>query len=773
MGEVVLKNMEDLSAGHASVLGGGCCTSGAMALNEASSPAADYSEFISADPAAFVETDEDGNDMLYMLVENMHCANCIKTIEQTLQSDPAVLDARVNFSTRRLFLRWRADGTSVGDLVRPVIALGYPLAPYNPAMIKSAAAEENTRLLRALAVAGFAAANVMLLSVSVWAGLFSEDMGPATRDFLHWISAMIALPAVAYAGQPFFKSALGALRAGRVNMDVPISLAVILAAGMSLAETIQSGEHVYFDASVTLLFFLLIGRYLDNAARSKARSAAERLLLLKSVAATIIMPDGNRKTVPVEAVTPGALVQIMTGDRLPVDGVVATGQSDLDVSLITGESLPCSVKAGDDVFAGTLNLTAPMEIKATKTGDNTLLGDIVRLMEAAEQGRAKYVRLADRIAGYYAPAVHLLAAMTFVGWWIFSGSWQIALMQAVAVLIITCPCALGLAVPVVQVVASGRLLVKGILVKSADGLERLAQVDVVVFDKTGTLTEGRLDLINHNEISQKNLDLAACLACNSRHPLAMAVMRISNGAGRHLEVEECPGLGLRAVIDGEEVRLGSRLFCDVGEENAADKPPGPELWLRVSDNDAIQFRFKDRLRSGAKATIDKLIAQGFIVELLSGDRSVVAEELAESLGIEIWHAQQKPEDKVLRLKALADRGHKVLMVGDGLNDAPALAAAHVSLSPSSAADISQTAADFVFQGRDLSAVTETIHVARAARRLVFQNFSLAFLYNVIAVPLAILGVVTPLIAAVAMSASSLIVCLNSLRLRLERVGAAR
>ncbi|MEX1037124.1 MAG: heavy metal translocating P-type ATPase [Sneathiella sp.] len=768
MAEVALEKRESLRVDRTHDLGAGCCSGGGLALAAVSTPGDDYTDFVSADPSAFVETDQDGNAMLHMLVENMHCANCIKMIEQTLKSNDAVLDARVNFSTRRLFLRWRSGEAEVGDLVRSVIALGYPLTPYNPEMIRSAAAEENTRLLRALAVAGFAAANVMLLSVSVWAGLFSDDMGPATRDFLHWVSAMIALPAVAYAGQPFFKSALGALRAGRVNMDVPISLAVILAAGMSLAETIQSGLHVYFDASVTLLFFLLIGRYLDNAARSKARSAAERLVMLKAVAATLILPDGSRKTVPVEAVTPGSRVQIMTGDRLPVDGVVAAGQSELDVSLITGESLPTVVNAGDNVFAGTFNLSAPLEVRATKTGDNTLLGDIVRLMEAAEQGRAKYVRLADRIAGYYAPAVHILAAATFVGWWIFAGSWQVALMQAVAVLIITCPCALGLAVPVVQVVASGRLLLKGILVKAADGLERLAEVDVIVFDKTGTLTEGRLDLVNRDDIPEETLNLAARLARNSRHPLAMAVARVGSAVGSHLAVTECPGLGLKAVCSGEEVRLGNREFCSVAALDNSGFPPGPELWLRAGQREAVQFRFKDRLRPGAHAAINKLKSRGYAIEILSGDRTEVVEELATALGVENWRAQQKPEDKVNRLKSLVAKGNKPLMVGDGLNDAPALAAAHVSLSPASAADISQTAADFVFQGRDLLAVPETIYVACVARRLILQNFSLAFLYNAIAIPLAVAGIVTPLIAAIAMSASSLVVCLNSLRLRLER-----
>jgi len=765
MGEIALGTTPDLNPERRHDIGGDCCVGGATALAGAYSPAADYQDFVSADPVAFVAKDEDGNAMLHLLVENMHCANCIRNIEGTLKANPAVLEARVNFSTRRLFLRWRQASAEPGDLLRPVIALGYPLTPYNPEMMRSASAEEDRRLLKALAVAGFAAANVMLLSVSVWAGLFSEDMGPATRDFLHWISALIALPAVAYAGQPFFKSAAAALRGGRLNMDVPISLAVVLAAGMSLAETIQSGEHAYFDASVTLLFFLLIGRYLDKAARNKARSAAERLLLLKSVAATVIHPDGSRSTIPVEAVTPGSRVQVALGERLPVDGVVFKGRSELDVSLVTGESLPATVATGDEVYAGTLNLSAPIEVRATKTGDDTLLGDIVRLMEAAEQGRAKYVRLADRIAEFYAPAVHILAALTFIGWWAFGPGWQVALLQAVAVLIITCPCALGLAVPVVQVVASGRLLSKGILVKAADGLERLAQVDTIVFDKTGTLTEGRLDLVNAVDISESDLNLAARLAQSSRHPLAVAVARAGNGSGSDLNVEEIPGRGLKADVDGREVRLGSREWCGIEASRNDGLETRPELWLAGEGREPIQFYFRDRLRAGATEAISYLKNQGYAVELLSGDRQGVVEELATVVGIDNWRAQQKPEEKVARLNALRADGCKVLMVGDGLNDAPALAAAHASISPSSAADISQTAADFVFQGRELSAVPEVLKVAKFSRSLVLQNFSLAFLYNAIAIPLAVAGFVTPLFAAIAMSASSLIVCLNSLRLK--------
>ena len=765
MGEVINPVDRTSFVGVRRDIAGNCCSGGAFALSQANSPAADFENFITADPSAFVETDEDGHAVLHLLVENMHCATCIQTIENTLRAQEAVIGARVNFSTRRLVVRWDQEKADAAELLKPVIEYGYPLTPYNSAMMQSASEEENKRLLKALGVAGFAAANVMLLSVSVWAGLFSDDMGTATRDFMHWLSALIAMPAVAYSGQVFFRSAIGALKNGRTNMDVPISLGVILAVGVSLSETIQSGEHAYFDAAVSLLFFLLIGRYLDSQARSKARSAAERLLMMKAVAATVIEEGGTHRSVPVDNVTPGTLVHISVGDRFPVDGDIEEGQTSIDNSLVTGESLPIGAGKGDPVYAGTLNLSAPLKVRATKTGDNTLLGDIVRLMENAEQGRAKYVRIADRIAEYYAPVVHTLAAITFAGWWLLGSDWQVALLHGVAVLIVTCPCALGLAVPVVQVVASGRLLQRGVLVKAADGLERLARINTVVFDKTGTLTEGRLDLINGSDIPVKTLTYAAQIAKASRHPLAQALVRAAgNVSGDAGDVQEHPGQGLSLNTPTGEVRLGSRSWVGLDEGDATPSDC-PEIWLVEPNKTAVQFLFEDTLRPDVIETISALQKQGLHVELLSGDRELVAAKVATEAGITHWTSEVRPEQKVTHLEALKASGRNVLMVGDGLNDAPALTAADVSISPASAADVSQTAADFVFQGRSLTAILETIKVARFSDRLVKQNFGLAFGYNVVTVPLAIFGVVTPLIAAIVMSASSLVVVANSLRLK--------
>jgi Cu2+-exporting ATPase len=720
------------------------------------------------DTALYETENPDGTRELHLMVDGLQCAACVWLIEQVLARQPGIIEARVNMTTRRLRLRWNPAETGAQRLTGAVTTLGYRLAPFDARRIAETMDREDRALLKAMAVAGFAAGNVMLLSVSVWAGHVSA-MGPATRDLFHWISALIALPAVAYAGLPFFRSARAALASGRLNMDVPISLGVVLAAGMSLAATVQGQPHAYFDAAVTLLFFLLVGRFLDRRARSRARSAAENLLALNATAVNLIEPSGERRAMAPERIKPGDRIAVAAGERIGVDGTVAQGRSDVDTALVTGESVPGAVGPGACVFAGTLNLTGPIEVVATAAGGSTLLAEIVRLMENAEQGRGAYRRLADRVSRAYAPVVHLLALGTLAGWLAAGAGWQASMTAAVAVLIITCPCALALAVPAVQVVTTGRLLRAGVLVKSADALERLAAVDTVVFDKTGTLTEGRPVLRNPGDVAADDLRLAAAMTGASRHPLARALAAAAPSASVIAGLREIPGLGLEAETAEGTVRLGSRAFCGVADD---DRSVSPELWLSRPGRAPVRFAFEDALRPGAAATLSVLKKLGVGVTLLSGDRPAAVADVARRLGIVDWSARCSPVAKTQRLAALTAEGQRVLMVGDGLNDAPALAAAAASMSPAGAADISQNAADIVWQGRSLDAVAETLAAARLARRLARQNIALAVAYNLLAVPLAMAGAMTPLIAAAAMSSSSLLVSLNALRARRKHVRVA-
>lgn len=706
-------------------------------------------------------------NVLQLAVPDMHCGMCMRTVEETLSAMPAVEAARVNLSAKRVTVILKDKLSNAEPYIEALKDAGFDARPLIT-HTDEAQAQLDRDYLKRLGVAGFAAANVMLLSVSVWSG-HSGDMPASMQTLFHWLSAVIALPAVAYAGKPFFSSARKAIAARRLNMDVPISLGVTLATGMSLYQTIRGSEQVYFDAAITLLFFLLIGRALDQRMRVRAAGAAQNLLALRTPATSVIGPDGGIMRIATNDVRPGMRILVAAGERIPVDARVTKGVTDIDQSLMTGESRPQSVGPGDKVYCGTINLGAPFEAEVTAIADNTLLAEIARLMETAEQARGKYVRLADRAARLYAPAVHALGAATFAGWMVAGYGWEQALTAAIAVLIITCPCALALAVPAVQVVATSRLFRKGVVLKAADGLERLSEVDTIVLDKTGTLTLGEPRLVDPQSVSDTVLSKAAALAAHSRHPYSKAV--VAAAKSRRLAtpviegIEEVAGAGLKAVVDGSEWRLGSARFCAVDRGDDA----GQTLWLRIGGDAPVALSMRDELRPDAQAVVAQLKAAGYGMEILSGDRIETVADVARAAGIETWAGEQQPGDKIRRIEALAGQGRKVLMIGDGLNDAPALAAGHASMSPASAADISQTAADAVFQGEALSPIVEALAVAKGAHRRAMENFSIAIGYNAIFVPLAVVGYVTPLIAAIAMSGSSLAVTANALRLSRQRL----
>jgi Cu2+-exporting ATPase len=695
-------------------------------------------------------------------VPAVHCGTCITTVEHALMALPQVERARVNLSTKRVSVVWResVDGleTDPVSLPRTIASTGYESHLFTAA--EEASDSLRNQLIRAVAVSGFAATNIMLLSVSVWSGAEAS-----TRDLFHWISAMIAAPALIYAGRFFYQSAWSVLKHGRTNMDVPIAIGITLSYAASLWETIHHGEHAYFDATASLLFFLLIGRTLDHVMRDRARSAISGLARLSPRGAMVIGDDGAQDYRAVEDIKVGDHIAIAAGDRIPVDGVVIAGESDLDVSIVNGESAPASVRSGSAVQAGTLSLTGSLTISATATVTNSFLAEIIHLMEAAEGGRARYRRIADRAAQFYSPAVHLLAITSFVTWGLYDGDWKHAMMVAIAVLIITCPCALGLAVPVVQVVAAGRLFKAGIMVKDGSAMERLAQIDAIAFDKTGTLTLGRPRLVDGPQVSAEAFAVAAGLAAHSRHPLSRALWSAYTLQPRAFDgVREVPGAGVEAITSDGVWRLGNRPFACGEAKLDIIANPYSEVVLSRDGTEVATFHFEDIARPRAEHAIRQLKAAGFRLGILSGDKAVVVAKLARELGIESWRSGLSPRQKAEACAEAASQGSKLLMVGDGINDAPALAAAHVSMAPATAADVGRQAADFVFMRDGLEAVPFAIEASRRAGRLIRENFALAIGYNVVAVPIALLGYATPLIAAVAMSTSSIIVVANALRL---------
>lgn len=695
---------------------------------------------------------------IMLSVPDAHCALCISTVEGDLETMPGVRSARLNLTLRRVAVEADLE-VSAEDICTRLEAIGYPAFELDPGQLSMTETDRQGReLLMRLGVAGFSMMNIMLLSVAVWSG--ATD---ATRDLFHLVSAMIALPTVAFAGQPFFRKAWAGVKARRLDMDFPISLAILLATGMSLYETLNSGHHAYFDAAVMLTFFLLAGRYLDFRTRAVARSAAQELAALE-VPRAIRLSDGVEQTVPVAALKPRDLVMVRPGGRIPVDGIIVAGTSELDRSLLTGETLPVVVGADTEVGAGAVNLTGPLTVQVTAAGKDSSLHRMAELVAVAENARNRYTTLAERAARMYSPSVHLLAFGAFLVWmWLSGGDARLALNIAAATLIITCPCALGLAVPAVVTAASGKLFRTGLLIKDGSALERLAEVDTVVFDKTGTLTMGAPEPVNLDALTRQELEIGAALGAASAHPLAQALAQAARAMGiipvTLDEVAEVPGRGVQAMWRGTRVRLGRANW--VGTEPL----DVTAAYLAIGANPPRAIAFADRLRDGAAEAVSAFQAQGKRVKLISGDVPGAVSDLAARLGIEDWSAEALPEDKAAAINAVQEAGGKVLMVGDGLNDTVALAAAHVSISPANALDAARVASDIVLLGQSLAPLPEAQSVSGRAVRRIRENFAVSFGYNIVAVPIALVGLASPLLAALAMSLSSITVALNALRLR--------
>ena len=722
---------------------------GALGLTASGAMAEDFS--------AFVRAQADGSSAIDIAVRGARCANCMAKIEGGVRAISGVTEARLNLSTGKLHVAWKKNAVAPLAVLQRLRALGYEAMPFDAAASLKSGTDEGRYLLRCLAVAGFGTVFVVGLTDSVWYG--GGDMSAATRDLFFWLAAAVSVPVTLFAAQPFVKSALKALLGRQTNMDVPISAAILLSLALSLYQTATHAQHTFFDAAVMLAFLLLIGRYLDFLLRDRARGAAQHLVTLQSALARRLRATGDVETVAARELKPGDRVLLASGERVPADGVLEDADAQADVSLVTGESQPVAMRCGQILRAGSINVGRPIVIRASASVDDSLVADLARLLEAGQQTRSLYVRLADRAARAYVPFVAISALIVCAGWLVTGAGWPLALTNAIAVLIITCPCALGLAVPAVQIVATGRLFSRGVFVKSGDALERLAEIDVAVFDKTGTLTLGTPQLENNAAIPPGTLEQAARLARASRHPLSRALAAAAGEGPIAADVHEVAGSGLEAVIDGERCRLGNAAWCGLGAV-----AQGGELWFRRSESAPVRFDFRDHIRPETRQTIADLGARHVAVEMLTGDHAQPAAQIAGQAGIARWRADVGPKEKAEYLQNMRARGRHTLMVGDGINDAGALALAHVSIAPGSAADVSQLAADLILRGDSIAPIVEAIDVARKARRLVIQNFAFAAVYNLAAIPLAAFGLVTPLVAAAAMAGSSLVVTLNALRL---------
>ena len=717
---------------------------------------------------------------IHLLVEGIHCAACVWLIERGLQRQPGVLSAEVNLTTKRLHLRWNNERSKLSDLIRALARIGYSAVPYDPESAEGAIKKANRAMLYRLFFAGFGMMNMMWISIALYSGANKDEF----RDFFHWMGLALATPTLLYAGFPFFRGAFGGLRGGHLTMDLPIALGLSVTYLYSLYVTItanQTGE-VYFDTVTNLTFVILIGRYLEGMFRHQAVSATKRLMELQPRVA-IVMRDGQEQMTPIRGVKPGDQVLIKPGYKVPVDGVVLEGQSAIDESMLSGESVPVSKSVGAQVSAGTVNTDGALLVEVSTQLQDTTLAKIIRLVEEAQSSKAPIQRIADRIVPWFVLVTMICATLTFFIW--NGRDFEVALMAATSVLIITCPCALGMATPMAIAVASGLGAKYGILVKNGLVLETLSKVTHFVFDKTGTLTEGRMSVAQIHTAGgagqQDALRLAAAVERYSEHSIARAI--VAQAEAQQLDFRGCaatgfratPGMGVAAVLDGKLLLLGSAAWMaqqgialDAGLQAQAHELESGAMSCVHLAQDGVHlaiFALADKLREDAQQLVNELRAAGIAMTLLSGDRKLVAEAIARQLGGMEVIAEVLPQDKDRVIQQLQHAGAIVAMVGDGVNDAPALIRADVGIALGSGTDVSVESADIVLMHNELDKVRLATLLSRRTLRTIKQNIGLSFIYNAIMVPLAMMAKVSPLVAAITMPISSLIVIGNAARIR--------
>ncbi|MCX4188289.1 heavy metal translocating P-type ATPase [Methylophaga sp. OBS4] len=714
---------------------------------------------------------------IHLLVEGIHCAACVWLIEHALAKQPGVLNAEVNLTAKRLKLRWDNHKTSLSKILHALAQIGYAAVPFDPETAEGALARRHRGLLYRMAFAGFAMMNLMWISIALYSG---ADQG-AFRNWFHWIGFLIATPTLFYSGYPFIRNGLIGLRRRYLTMDLPIAIGASATYFYSTYVTMTdsvTGE-VYFDTVVNFLFVILVGRYLEAISKRQALSATRRLLELQPKLATRV-EGGETRIVPIRSVQIGDLLLVKPGEKVPVDGIIEYGQSAVDESMLTGESLPVPKQENDQVVAGSINGEGAFKVRAQQVLRNTALAKIVALMDEAQASKAPIQRIADRIVPWFVLVTLTLATITFVYW--LSFDFETALLAATSVLVVTCPCAFGLATPMSVAVATGVGASRGVLVKQGAALERLSQVNHFVFDKTGTLTEGKLqvtDIQSFHGLDEKELlRLAASVEQHSEHGIADAICYSAEKNGLKLSANSrfnsTPGKGVQAVVDNKRVMVGTRAWLQTQalEINAEQSQRLSELEQRgvscvliaVEENIEGLLGLVDTLREDAAETVQNLIKSNIAVTVLSGDRQAVVAAVTAGLGQIDRKAEVLPRDKSDVIRQLQQNGDVVAMVGDGVNDAPALIQADVGIAMASGTDVSVASADVVLSHQELNKVAEARQLAARTLRTIRQNIVLSISYNVIMVPLAMMALVSPLVAAITMPISSLLVIGNAARI---------
>ncbi|MDD5393011.1 MAG: heavy metal translocating P-type ATPase [Thiothrix sp.] len=704
-----------------------------------------------------------------LILEGIVCAACVWLNENHVKQLAGILEFRINYSTHRATLKWDNSIIHLSDVLKAISEIGYHAHPFDPGRLESLQKKEKSVALRRIAVAGLGMMQVMMIAVAMYIGAVS-DMDTGMRDFLRWISLIMTTPVVFYSSQVFFTSAWRDLRRRRFGMDVPVSLAIGIAFSASVWATVTGGGEVYFDSVSMFTFLLLSGRYLEMAARHKAGQVAEELVRLMPATATRVR-DGEQEVIPVSQLEAGDHVLIRPGEVVPADGMVIDGASSTNESLLTGESLPCQKHVGDALVGGTVNIESPLTMRVEKVGDNTVLASIIRLLERAQSEKPELARMAEKVASRFVPIILVIAAGVFFWWYQHEPSQ--AFWIALSVLVVTCPCAFSLATPAALTAATGLLTSKGVLTTRGHALETLARINHIIFDKTGTLSHGQLEVVGFQVLGNATTSfckhVAAGLETASEHPVAHAIIRLSDSPAVFTNLTSESGRGVKGIYQQKRYRIGTESFVreltGVNLPETTRNTERSEIFLGSEDGWLALISLADRLREEAASVVQELRALGVDVTLLSGDAPTVVEGVAQQLGIPHAFGGQLPEGKLAYLKKLQEQGAVVAMVGDGVNDAPVLAGAQVSIAMGSGSQLAQASADMVLLSENLHQLPFAVQTSRRMQTIIKQNFAWTILYNLLAIPLAACGIISPWMAAIGMSASSLIVVLNALRLK--------
>ena len=713
-----------------------------------------------------------------LILEGIVCAACVWLNERNVKLLEGVIDFRVNYSTHRASLKWDNNKIKLSDVLKAIADTGYNAHPFDPGRLDTLHQKEKSVALRRIALAGMGMMQVMMPAIAIYLGE-NSDMTDSMLHFLRWISLIITTPVVLYSSRVFFTSAWRDLKRGVFGMDVPVSLAIGSAYIASVWATLTDSGEVYFDSVVMFTFFLLLGRFLEMGARHKAGQVADALVRLLPQTATRLEKDsdGNdtQTVIAASELALGDRVLIKPGETIPADGSVIEGTSSANESVLTGESMPRQKTVGDALIGGSVNVESPLTMQIDKLGDSTMLSSIIRLLDRAQSEKPNLAKFADRSAGWFVLLLLGIAVAVFATWWFIDPSR--AFWVALSVLVITCPCALSLATPAALTAATGNLTEQGVLATRGHALETLAKIDHVIFDKTGTLTYGRLKVIKTQILSESLSEnechaLASGLESSSEHPIAHAIQQLSSKPKSFVQLSAESGRGVEGQLDGKIYRIGTQSYVaeladdkNLDHGNAETSSLGTTVYLGAKSQWIAVFDLQDEIRKEAKQIIEKLQSMGVKVSLLSGDNPKAVKAVSLALGIETASAELLPEDKLAQVQQYQSQGEIVAMIGDGVNDAPVLAAADVSIAMGRGSQLAQASADMVLLSENLSQLPSSINLSKRMQRIIHQNFAWAIVYNLIAIPLAAMGWVSPWMAAIGMSMSSLVVVLNALRLK--------